>query len=186
MGQMSPEPHLGGALEFMRAVWALDHALSTLSRAMETRLGLTGPQRLVVRVVGRVPGISAGGLAAILHLDPSTLTGHLHRLAHAGLIERKQSTVDRRRVELRLTPAGRRLDVATPGTVEAALTQVFAAFGAGDLALARRVLACLAGAFDDQATVTFASPVARRAPLRKRKTQKRGRALRAPVKRSAR
>ena len=63
----------------MRLLWAVDHGLQTRSKRMAVGLGITGPQRLVLRIVGRFPGISAGQLSRILHLDPSTLTGILRR-----------------------------------------------------------------------------------------------------------
>ena len=46
---------LGETVEFLRLVWAVDHALQTTSKRMARSLGVTGPQRLVVRIVGRVP-----------------------------------------------------------------------------------------------------------------------------------
>ena len=51
---------LGAVLDFMRLLWAVDHALQSASKRMESSFGLTGPQRLVVRIVGRFPGIAAG------------------------------------------------------------------------------------------------------------------------------
>ena len=71
---------LGAVLDFMRRLWALDHALQSISKRMETTLGLTGPQRLVIRIVGHSPGISAGKLAELMHVHHSTLTGVLGRL----------------------------------------------------------------------------------------------------------
>jgi len=53
---------LGPVLEFMKQLWAVDHGLQSVSKRMEARFGITGPQRLVVRIVGRFPGISAGAL----------------------------------------------------------------------------------------------------------------------------
>ena len=44
------EPPLGAVLDFMRMLWALDHALQSASKRMEANFGLTGPQRLVVRI----------------------------------------------------------------------------------------------------------------------------------------
>src|SRR5580704_311880 len=76
----SPDGPLGGVLDFLKLLWALDHGLQTASRDMERRLGVTGPQRMVIRIVGRFPGISAGELASVLHVHPSTLTGVLRRL----------------------------------------------------------------------------------------------------------
>lgn len=114
-------PPLGAVLEFMRTIWALDHALQRTSKRMETDLGVTGPQRLVIRVVGRFPGTSAGQLAEVLHLHPSTLTGILKRLEFQGLLARRSDSKDRRRVLLGLTKKGRQLDVDSVGTIEAAV-----------------------------------------------------------------
>jgi MarR family transcriptional regulator, organic hydroperoxide resistance regulator len=114
-------PPLGSVLEFMRTIWALDHELQRTSRRMKSGLGVTGPQRLVLRVVGRFPGMSAGQLAQVLHLHPSTLTGVLQRLEHQGLLARRADARDGRRVLLGLTREGRQLDVDSEGTVEAAV-----------------------------------------------------------------
>jgi len=119
-------PDLGAALEFMRAIWALDHALQKTSKHMEKALGITAPQRLVVRILGRFPGMQAGQLAAILHLHPSTLTGVLKRLQRQGLITRRVDPRDRRRATLGLTVRGRTLDVETEGKVEAAVREICA------------------------------------------------------------
>jgi MarR family transcriptional regulator, organic hydroperoxide resistance regulator len=112
---------LGPVLEFMRALWALDHALQSASKRMESRLRVTAPQRLVVRIVGRYPGISAGELSDVLHLHPSTLTGILRRLAVHGLVERQADPGDARRALLTLTARGRAVDALRSGTVEAAV-----------------------------------------------------------------
>ena len=117
-------PHmrdLGPVLDFMRALWALDHSLQSASKRMEARLGVTAPQRLVIRIVGRFPGISAGEVADILHLHPSTLTGVLKRLEERGLVGRRADPADARRALLELTPRGREVDELRTGTVEAAV-----------------------------------------------------------------
>ena len=118
---MSRMRDLGPVLGFMRALWALDHALQTASKRMEVALGVTAPQRLVVRIGGRFPGISAGEVSDILHLHPSTLTGVLQRLAQRGLIVRRADPADGRRVLLDLTVRGREVDGMRSGTVEAAV-----------------------------------------------------------------
>ena len=64
----------------MRALWAVDHALRSASKRMKNRVGLTGPQRLAVRIVGRFPNATAGEITKVLHVHPSTLTGILARL----------------------------------------------------------------------------------------------------------
>src|SRR5579864_2525298 len=79
------EPTLGATLEFMRLLWALDHVLHKRSKWMARRYGVTGPQRLALRVIGREPDVSAGRLAGILKVHPSTLTGILQRVERRGL-----------------------------------------------------------------------------------------------------
>ena len=135
---------LGEALEFMRLVWAVDHGLQSLSKRMEATLGLTGPQRLVVRLVGRFPGISAGKLAQLMHVHPSTLTGVLKRLEKRGLLERKSDPLDARRALFQLTQAGRTLDVPASGTVEAAVTRVLGRMSRARILGAQEVLTALA------------------------------------------
>src|SRR5690242_4101704 len=115
---------LGPVLEFMRALWALDHAFQSASKRMESRLGVTAPQRLVIRIVGRFPGISAGEVAEILHVHPSTLTGVLKRLEGRGVLARRADPSDGRRALLALTQSGRALDRMRDGTVEACVRRV--------------------------------------------------------------
>ncbi|HTY61385.1 MAG TPA: MarR family transcriptional regulator [Acidobacteriota bacterium] len=121
----SAVPTMGPVLDFMRVVWALDHALQKTSKRMETVLGITAPQRLVIRILGRFPGMSAGLLAVVLHLHPSTLTGILKRLQRRGLITRRADPRDHRRAVFGLTAKGRSLDVEAEGTVEAAVRIAF-------------------------------------------------------------
>ncbi|MHB8879859.1 MAG: MarR family winged helix-turn-helix transcriptional regulator, partial [Myxococcaceae bacterium] len=129
-----PIPPLGEVLDFMRLIWALHHALQATSKNMEASLGFTGPQRLVLRIVGRFPGISAGSLASILHLHPSTLTGILDRLSRRGLLSRRPDPRDRRRALLGLTAKGRRFEVSTEGTVEAGVRRVLSQVPPGKMA----------------------------------------------------
>ncbi len=120
-------PPLGAVLDFMRLLWAVDHSLQSASKRMEASYGVTGPQRLVVRIVGRFPGIAAGRVAGILHVHPSTLTGILKRLEARGILQRKSDPRDARRALFGLTPKGRKLDTLRTGGVEQAVRRVLAA-----------------------------------------------------------
>ena len=121
-----PEARLGKTLRFMQQLWALAHALEARSKRMQRAIGITGLQRLVLRIVGRDPGIGAGELASVLHVHPSTLTGVLARLEERRLVARTVDTDDARRIHLGLTPRGRELDQDHTGTVEAALRRALA------------------------------------------------------------
>jgi len=137
-------PQLGDVLDFMRLLWAVDHGLQSTSKRMETTLGVTGPQRLVVRLVGRFPGITAGTLAQILHVHPSTLTGVLKRLEKRGLLERKSDPLDGRKALFALTEAGRGLDTPAAGTVEAAVQRVLSRMTRARILHTQDVLTALA------------------------------------------
>jgi DNA-binding MarR family transcriptional regulator len=140
---------LGDVLQFMRVLWAVVHALQSTSKRMEQRAGVTGPQRLVLRVVGLFPGVSAGDLARLLHVHPSTLTGVLRRLGAQRLLTRQASQADRRRAVLRLTAAGRRINARRSGTVEAAVERLLRKLSARERASARRALVLLAEELDE-------------------------------------
>ncbi len=136
-------PRLGEALEFLRLVWALDHGLQSRSKRMRATIGLTGPQRLVIRIVSRYPRILAGELAAVLHLHPSTLTGILERLEGRRLLVRRTDDRDRRRAVLEVTKSGKKMDVPSTGTIEASVARTLAAFPRAKLDATREVLEAL-------------------------------------------
>jgi DNA-binding MarR family transcriptional regulator len=112
-----------------------------MSKRMEGELGITGPQRLVLRVVGQFPGLSAGELAHIVRLHPSTITGILQRLVARGLLERQRDPSDSRRARLRLKPRAAAFTRTSAGTVEKAVTQALKQVGASNVRVARQVLA---------------------------------------------
>lgn len=131
---------LTGTLHFMRLVWGLHHALQSSSKRMEQRWGVTGPQRLVVRILGEFPDASAGEIAGALKMHPSTLTGILRRLEARGVITRRADPADARRALFVLTPEGQKINTLDSGTAEAAVRTVLAVVAAADLEGTRRVL----------------------------------------------
>lgn len=140
-------PPLGAVLDFMRLLWAVDHSLQSASKRMEAVYGVTGPQRLVVRIVGRFPGIAAGRVAEILHVHPSTLTGILKRLEARGILQRRSDPRDARRALFGLTAKGKKLDTLRTGAVEQAVRRVLAN-ESEKLAAAQEVLAALSEELD--------------------------------------
>jgi DNA-binding MarR family transcriptional regulator len=135
---------LPDVLQFMRLLWAVVHGLERLSKRMTGDIGVTGPQRLVLRVVGLFPGISAGELATVLHVHPSTLTGVLQRVVAQRLLARSDHPGDRRRAVLRLTKRGARVNAARQGTVEAAVALALEGISDRDRLATKRVLEQLA------------------------------------------
>ena len=115
---------LGPALDFLQRLWQLNHALEKVSSRMEKQLGVTAQQRLIVRCVGKYPGLTAGQLASLLHVDPGTASAALNRLESKGLLERRRDPRDKRRASLGLTAKGRALDLPAEGTVERAVERL--------------------------------------------------------------
>ena len=144
------EPAPDPVLEFLRLMWAVDHELHRVSKRMIGRLGLTAPQRLAVRFVGRHPSLTPGELAALLHLDPGTVSGIVKRLESAGLVTRVRSGGDTRRMHLTLTTDGQRLNRRRKGTVEAAVRRTLEGMSSADLTAASRLLRRLAKHLADE------------------------------------
>ena len=135
---------LGQTSEFMRSLWRFNHALERVSRRMDALKGVTIQQRMLIRFIGKYPGTTASQLAAYFHLDPGTISASIARLERKGLIERRRTRRDRRRVTLGLTAAGRTLDGDASGDVDAALEKLIGAPSAAEGASARDVLERLA------------------------------------------
>lgn len=142
---------LDPVLDFMRLLWTVEHGLQRTSKRMESTLGITGPQRLVLRIVNRYPGVSAGELAHIVQLHPSTVTGILQRLVSKGLLVRERDPEDNRRVRLQLRGQAASIVRSGPGTVEAVVTRLLARTPATDLRRVRALLSALADALNAQA-----------------------------------
>jgi DNA-binding MarR family transcriptional regulator len=134
------DPELPGPLQFMRLMWALEHALQKTSKRMTRQLGVSGLQRLALRIIGLSPGMSAGRLARVLHVHPSTLTGVLQRLTDQGLIDRVEHNEDRRRAVLHLTARGKRINALRRRTVEAGVRAALQGVSPRDQRIARQVL----------------------------------------------
>jgi DNA-binding MarR family transcriptional regulator len=139
---------LGEVLDFMRLMWALDHALQKASKRMRAAIGVTGPQRLVLRIVARFPGLPAGQIAELLHVHPSTLTGVLKRLQRQGFIRRRADPKDRRRAFVGVTEKGRRIDSSTERTVESVVERLLSSTPRAKVEGARAVLINLAAALE--------------------------------------
>jgi DNA-binding MarR family transcriptional regulator len=137
-------------LDFMRLLWSVEHGLQSTSKRMEATLGITGPQRLVLRIVTEYPGLSAGELARIVHLHPSTITGILQRLLRKGLLRRERDRRDSRRIRLHARVAARGFVSASTVTVESAVTRALEDIPTHRVGHAREVLSAIADALTDE------------------------------------
>ncbi|HEX2677068.1 MAG TPA: MarR family winged helix-turn-helix transcriptional regulator [Polyangiales bacterium] len=79
------------------------------SRAAEQQLGVSGAQLFVMRALSSSPALSLNMLAARTRTHQSTASVVVTRLVERGLVRRRMSEHDGRRIELELTPRGRKL-----------------------------------------------------------------------------
>jgi DNA-binding MarR family transcriptional regulator len=95
--------------EFGLSVKAIQRELERASNELVKPLGLTGPQADALVVIGQAQPLALKDLGGLLIAEAGHPSRLVHRLVERGLVERRAAGDDRRRVELSLTPAGRRL-----------------------------------------------------------------------------
>ena len=117
----SEEARTGGA-EALRlnrqvcfAMYSASRAATAAYRPMLEELGLTYPQYLAMLVLWEAEPRSVRELGEELGLDSGTLSPLLKRLEALGLVQRRRSAEDERRVEVFLTDAGAALSAKASG-----------------------------------------------------------------------
>ncbi|MEU1996866.1 MarR family transcriptional regulator [Nocardia gamkensis] len=103
-------------------LYAASRAMTAVYRPKLERLGLTYPQYLVMLALWERDERSVGDVCQALDLDSGTLSPLLKRLEAAGLVERRRSAADERRVDIRLTERGRALR-AEAGAIPAQMAE---------------------------------------------------------------
>ena len=91
------------------AIHSTGFAFNRIYRGPLRGLGLTYPQYLVMVALWSEDAVTVGHLGERLALETGTLTPLLKRLEATGLLTRRRSKVDERRVMVALTDKGRRM-----------------------------------------------------------------------------
>ncbi|TNB73644.1 MarR family transcriptional regulator [Arthrobacter sp. BB-1] len=104
---MTDAPRLDRQVCF--ALYSASKAATAVYRPVLEELGLTYPQYLVMLVLWENEPRGVKEIGEELGLDSGTLSPLLKRLEALGLVERRRSGEDERRVAIHLTTAGRSL-----------------------------------------------------------------------------
>ncbi|MEE4278634.1 MAG: MarR family transcriptional regulator [Halieaceae bacterium] len=102
-------------------------ATSMHSRKLGRSVGLTSPQLMVLRTVHERGAPTASDLARAVSLSQATITTILTHLEQRELLTRQRSDVDRRRVHVKLTEAGREVLTAAPKPLQESFAARFEA-----------------------------------------------------------
>ena len=95
------------------------------SKSLEKRVGLTGPQLMILQEVASAGEISVGEVAKTISLSQGTVTGILERMEKRALVIRRRSDADRRRVLVKATAAGMQLLETAPPLMQEAFVERF-------------------------------------------------------------
>jgi DNA-binding MarR family transcriptional regulator len=130
-------------LRFIQLLWQLDHALNKRSRRLLRLIGVTAPQRFIIRVIALRPGSTPGQIARHLHVTPATVTRVVQRMEEAGLLRRQPDPDDSRRVLLHLTAKARRIEEKAGASGESPVSNVLRRTPPGRVEETGRMLAAL-------------------------------------------
>ncbi len=149
--------------EAVTALRRIIRAVDLHSRSLVQRCGLTGPQLLMLHRLASAGEISIGELAVAVSLSQPTVTGILDRLERRGLVRRRRSPDDKRRVLVRTTPACKRLLASAPPLLQESFVRQFTGMGDWEqnliLSSLQRVVAMMEAAEMDAAPILTTGPI---------------------------
>ncbi|MGO4948871.1 MarR family winged helix-turn-helix transcriptional regulator [Paenibacillus sp. DRB1-1] len=114
------------------AIYACSREITKLYQPYLEKLGVTYSQYLVLIVLWEREECTVKELGEALYLDSGTLTPLLKRLQNAGMIDRKRSTQDERKVLISLTTEGsalREKALSVPGCIQEKTSMTHDQFG---------------------------------------------------------
>lgn len=133
--------------EVLRLLREIMHRADMRSRRLLREIGLSATQAGVLRALSDGEPKSAGALARDLSLTGATLSGVLDRLQGRGFVERLRGEPDKRRVDVRILPAGRERLEEIPRYFHDHFTQTFGKLPASDQHRILHALREVAGMF---------------------------------------
>ena len=111
------------AQDILDSLRRIVQVLRESSRRAERQLGISGAQLFVLEKLAEAPSQSLNQLANRTRTHQSSASIVVARLVDRGLVTRRRASADGRRLELVLTPRGRRMIGRTPGVAQARLIQ---------------------------------------------------------------
>jgi DNA-binding MarR family transcriptional regulator len=148
---MAPDEDISRSMDAVRAVV---RALRINTRAIELEIGISLAQLFVLQQVAQRPATSLNDLAERTATHQSSVSVVVRRLVDRGLVTRRTDTVDKRRVQIELTPDGEKLLVGAPETIQTRLVTALERLAPAE----RKTLSQLLSKWLDAAKISYASP----------------------------
>ena len=111
--------------QVMIALRKIIRSIDMNSKKLVKRVGLTGPQLLILQEISRGVEITAGEIAKAVSLSQATVTGILERMEKRKLLTRQRSESDRRRIMVRITREGKEILKSAPPIMQEAFVERF-------------------------------------------------------------
>ncbi len=109
------------AAQALRQFRVLFNSVRTHFRQVEKETGLGGAQVWALSLIQKNPGLGVGEVAAGMDIHQSTASNLIKGLLKKQLITLNKSAIDKRVVELRVTPEGKKALKKMPGPFEGVL-----------------------------------------------------------------
>ena len=111
----------------LRSIRQVIRATDLHSRHVTKISGLTSSQLILLKVVREQTASTIGEIANTISLSQATLTSILDRLEVGGYVYRERSSQDKRKVQVRITEAGRELLKKAPEPLQDTFIRQFSA-----------------------------------------------------------
>lgn len=146
MIRLKPERRVQLATSVLDDIRRIFQALRIAARRAEREVGVSGAQLFVLQQLADKPAESLNELAERTLTHQSSVSVVVGRLVQGGLVARDRAEDDRRRIELRLTAAGKRLLRRMPSMPQIQLVETVRELGDRDLRRMARLMHQLAQA----------------------------------------
>ncbi len=111
---------------------------NVFANAVAERLGVNPTDVECLGVIASADDVTAGDLARATGLTTGAVTGIVDRLEKAGLARRARDAEDRRKVDVRMTAAGRSKAATLHGSLARAVDRLAARYSAAEIGLITR------------------------------------------------
>lgn len=111
--------------ELLSSIRRIIRAVDVHSKNLLKQYGITGPQLIILKEIGRNQFISVSDLARKVSLSQATVTNILVRLEQQGYLQRRKGEGDKRKVYMDISDKTRRIIESKPSLLQLTFVKKF-------------------------------------------------------------